>query len=264
MGERYRDEALVSLASLRNHVPGSHVTVVCDIKAEWQAVYDQVIISEIHTEKPYLYKVNAIALSPYQETFYIDTDTYFCDGCEELFDMLEYFDLLISHCSNDYFAVYNEAGHEIRGYYSYNTGVIVFKNSHNVKDLLSKWREAYIDHFDKYIHDQPPFMEALLCANVKHYVLQNIYNARTPYPFGLIARPVKIIHGRHKDMAKIDKKLNKAGDSPRVWFPRFQLVLSYRRTYLFKWYMGLDTTYKSKVKRLIKPIIMKLGMRDYI
>ena len=58
-------------------------------------------------------------------------------------------------------------------------------------------------------------MEALLQVDIKTYVLQSMYNARTPYPFNLIAKPVKIIHGRHNNYSNIAKKLNQNSQNNR-------------------------------------------------
>ena len=116
----------------------------------------------------------------------------------------------------------------------------------------------------KYIHDQPPFLEALLYHRIKIYTLQSIYNARTPYPFSMIARPVKIIHGRHRDYLKVAQKLNRHSGSSRIWFPRFQVVVPYRRTIFFNLYMKSGPVIKKFVKGVLGPIVSKFGLRDYI
>lgn len=263
-GEKYIQEALVSSQSLIKVDPSAKICLVTNEELKNNNHFDQIIILNEYQEKPYLYKVKALCLSPYDYTFFIDTDTYFCESCSELFDLLEYFDLLITPCNNDYLTVYNKDSKPIAGIYSYNTGVIIFKKNNKTLELLLKWFISYNNHFDKYIHDQGPFMEALLSVDIKILVLQTIYNARTPYPFSMIAKPVKIIHGRHNDYKIISDKLNKKSDESRIWFPRFKIVLTYQRTKIFKWYMTLNPKYKDHIKSIIKPIVIRLGMRDYI
>ncbi|MGB4839348.1 MAG: putative nucleotide-diphospho-sugar transferase [Saprospiraceae bacterium] len=263
-GEKYLNEAVVSVESLLKVDPKANFTLITNSYDLVPSIFKNVILLSIDTDKPFLYKIKALSLSPYERTFFIDTDTYFCDTCIELFSLLDYFDILIAHCNNDYLDVYNKLGEAILGYYSYNTGVIIYKKRDKTIEFLKDWYNAYYKHFNLYVHDQPPFMECLLDSDIKIYVLQSIYNARTPYPLSLIARPVKIIHGRHNDYIRIAQKLNKSANCSRVWFPRFKLVLAYRRTKFFKWYMSLNPAIKIKVKNIVKPIVMKLGMRDYI
>jgi hypothetical protein len=263
-GEKYIQEALVSSQSLIKVDPSAKISLVTNEKLKSDNMFDHIIILNEYLEKPYLYKVKALNLSPYEYTFFIDTDTYFCEGCSELFDLLNYFDLLISPCNNDYLTVFNKESKPINGIYAYNTGVIVFKKNKRTSDFLLSWYNVYINHFDMYIHDQGPFMEALLNEDIKILVLQTMYNARTPYPFNMIAKPVKIIHGRHNDYKAIADKLNRNSHQSRIWFPRLKIVLTYRRTKLFKWYMRLDQKYKDHIKSIIKPLVIRLGMRDYI
>jgi hypothetical protein len=263
-GDKYLKEAYISVQSLLKVDPAADITLVTDASQQETDAFKNVVYLNEDQDKPYLYKIRAIGLSPYEQTIYLDSDTYFCDKCTELFELLDHFDWLIGQCNSDYFSVFDQSGREIKGLYAYNTGVIVFKKNDKTTQLLNEWYQAYSRHFDKYIHDQAPFMEALLTVNLKTYIFQTIYNARTPYPFHIIAKPVKIIHGRHNDFAAIAKKLNRNTKHTRIWFPRGKLVLSYGRTIFFKWYMSLNPTIKMRIKNLIKPIIMKLGMRDYI
>jgi hypothetical protein len=264
MGGKFLTEATRSIQSLLKVDPNAEVTLVTDSTEKEVSGFNNVIFLDEDIDRPYLYKIKAIGLSPYDQTFYIDSDTYFCDCCTELFELLNHFDMLIGHCNSDYFSVYDNNEQEVKGIYPYNTGVIVFKKNEKTVELLNRWYNAYRNHFDKYVQDQAPFIEALLLVDIKMYVFPTIYNARTPYPFSMIARPVKIIHGRHKDYAKIAKKLNQNILHSRIWFPRFQLVIVFKRTFLFNWYMSLGPSFKAKIKKIIRPVVVKFGLRDYI
>ncbi len=38
-----------------------------------------------------------MSASPYEHTLFLDADTYICDNINELFDLLELFDLALAH-----------------------------------------------------------------------------------------------------------------------------------------------------------------------
>lgn len=252
IGEKYLKECVVSVDSLRKHDSTAHVTLITDRDDFSCDLFDAIILKKESIEQPYMYKIQGIIATPYTHTLFVDTDTYFCDNCRELFDLLSYYDCCITPCPNDNSDVFDDIGQLIKGYYPYNTGVIAYQNNARMQTFLKKWEKAYSQHFSSYIHDQPPFMEALLSCDVKIYVLSTIYNARTPYPSMFIGKPVKIIHGRHKNYERIQHLLNKHHPYSRVWFPRFHIVLYFKRTLLFRLYMKLPLKYRKMIKQILK------------
>lgn len=253
-GEKHLKECAISVNSLRKHDAKAHITLITDKECSIGSLFDNIIIKTESVEQPYMYKIKGIIATPYPFTLFVDTDTYFCDSCRELFDLLSYYDCCIAPCPNDNSDVFDEKGRLIKGYYPYNTGVIAYQNNRKMNILLTKWAEAYARHFNQYIHDQPPFMEALLSCDVKLYVMSTIYNARTPYPSMFIGKPVKIIHGRHKNYERIERILNKQHPYSRVWFPRFHILLYFRRTLLFRLYMQLPIRYRMMIKGALKKV----------
>lgn len=222
-GDSFVEEAGRSVASLRRVHPEAHATLVTDAPTDVPG-FDQISVVGVETEhdsvwkKGTLFKVRALQASPYDHTFFVDTDTYFCDRCDELFDLLRYYDLLICHAPGDVAPVYG-SGKLLEGYHPYNTGVMVYRRSAAMHDLFERWHDAYLSRIDLYPHDQPAFMEALLDADVKLYVLQPNYNFRTPYLVSFVARPVKIIHGRPRDYERLARTLNERIEH-RTWVPQ--------------------------------------------
>lgn len=221
-GKKYIDEAIISARSLRTVFPKADITLICDQRVDTN-VFDEIQIhpySAKNKKEGYLYKVrNMYEHSPYEKTFFIDSDTYFLDDCQELFDLLDYFDICIAQAPNDdYLLEIN--GEKILGYYSYNTGVIVFRRSKQNAELFAAWNDRY----DIEIHDQPLFMKALLKTSPKVYVFPNIYNARTPGILSLMPAAVKIIHGRHNNYKAVAKNINKKLIN-RAWIPAEEDVL---------------------------------------
>jgi hypothetical protein len=263
-GKKYLDECITSVSSLKAVNPNSKVALVTDNPGVYSEIFDEVITLEIDKERPYINKIKGMYSSPFVKTIFVDTDTYFCHAVDEIFGILDYFDMALSICNSDYFTVYNKTGEAISGMNPYNTGVMAYRKNEVTKAILLEWEAAYLRHFNLYVQDQAAFMEALLYSNVRTYTLPTIYNARTPYPCQFIAKPVKIIHGRHNNYEKIAKKLNRNHHSARIWYPRFQIVLAYRRTSFFNFYLQLSPNIRRIVKAVFMPLIKKLGMREYI
>ena len=226
-GEKFIKEAENSARSLKGADHNAHITVISDIDFE-SDVIDTVEIREpsFKSDKwrqSLLYKVENLSMFPYDRTFYVDADTYFVEDCSELFSLLEYYDICMAHSPNDDEVPVIE-GERLEGYYPYNTGVFLYRNSKANRRLFSRWRNIFADNIDTYTTDQVALMEALLTSESKVYVLQNIYNARTPLYLGLMKKHVKVVHGRHKDMMSVVNVINEAAEN-RAWDPSSKKVL---------------------------------------
>ncbi|NNC69144.1 MAG: hypothetical protein HKN83_14055, partial [Gammaproteobacteria bacterium] len=125
-GSKFIEEALTSIRSLKKIDSSVHATLVTDKEVN-HAEFDNVIIQNIdkvnttNWKEGIMFKVMGLLKSPYNKTFFIDTDTYFADDCSELFDLLNHFDLLMAHAPADTAQVVIDEK-KVAGYYSYNTG----------------------------------------------------------------------------------------------------------------------------------------------
>jgi len=219
-GRVYVDEALNSVASLRRVEPEAHVTLVTGEPFE-SPLFDRVIVEPFEVDSwksGLLYKVRHMyASSPYDRTFFVDSDTYFCDSCRELFHLLDFYDLCITDAQNDCSEIRSGNG-VLRGYFPYCTGIMVFRKSDANRQLFQSWLEIYETKMSQYQHDQGPLAEALLNATAKLYVARNIYNAKLNYHVSYMASKVKIIHGRADDYEAVRKALNSTPVN-RSWDP---------------------------------------------
>lgn len=226
-GEKYIKEAIQSVQSLKNQNDKLHATLITDKQIEVRE-FDDIIIQNNITKEGWkegvLFKVRGLLLTPYEKTFFIDTDTYFSDDCLELFNLLEYYDLLIAHAPADTNQIVINNNQRFSGYYPYNTGVIVFNNNDAVKKLITNWLTIYQEKFRFYPHDQTPFMESLLYNKVKVYVLQPVYNFRIPFIVAIPSLKVKIFHGRVSDFESFQRKINST-IVHRVWKPAGRIII---------------------------------------
>lgn len=231
-GNKYILEAERSAKSLKRHSKSARIALVTN-KPLVSNLFDEIIIVDHENLSDWKsglgFKVEGLLRSPFEKTFFLDTDTYFTDDVHELFRALDFFDLLISHAPNDISKIkINDK--KLEGLSPYNTGVIVYNNSEKIKSLFFHWRDLYSSKSEKYSSDQPAFMEALLNHHIKIYVLSYIYNFRTPSFITLPPLKVKIIHGRTSNYEKLDRILNKHQHNHRTWSPYWGMVFkNYRR-----------------------------------
>jgi len=227
-GEKYLNEAIISAKSLRKLDDKAHITLITNKKIK-SVIFDKIVVKPENIsswKEGLLYSVEHIYKeSPYEKTFFLDSDTYFCGNSRELFNILDYYDVCISHAPNDTSEVKLTNEKFLKGYLPYNTGVILFKKNDDNKKLFSNWYSIYRNKFQEYTMDQVAFMEALLYSKSRVYVLQNIYNARTPFYISLPNLSVKIIHGRCPNYEKIQSELNSVL-SNRNWDPCIRRIIA--------------------------------------
>lgn len=230
---KYLVEAFKSAESLRKVESEAKIALIADsqiIKNEeaLTSMFDDIIIeepikySENDWKNGLCYKVKQMYLSPYDKTIFVDTDTYFTDTFKEIFRILNYYDLCIAHAPNDMDGIY-DGDISINGYQGYNSGIVCFRKNQNISELFDTWVDKILNR--NYKTDQGALMEALLFSNCKIYVLRNNYNCRSIFLNKIIGKVV-LIHGRHKNIEKIAKRINYShGD--RVWLPHLKFCLQY-------------------------------------
>ena len=222
-GRRFKEEANVSCASLKKHMPDSHVTVFVDDEDGLQeGIYDQVI--KIDTPNYSFYdKIHAFLNTPYQKTVYIDTDTFVCDQVADLFEILDRFDVA---AVRDHWSL--EKQDCPRCFDDFNTGLVAFCNKPTVIEAIRSWEAIYRYQIENKVdvdHDQPAFRSAIYKHHdVTVYVLPKNYNLRLTSPiflgYGFFP---KILHGRSPDFPSIVRKLSKSDDF-RFFLPNGSLV----------------------------------------
>src|SRR5687768_18322202 len=87
---QYMAEAVQSVASLRRHDTGAHITLITNALAaethrDMLAAFDDVLVREgppaTSLKDAWLYKSSVIGETPYDRTFFVDSDTCFLGSC---------------------------------------------------------------------------------------------------------------------------------------------------------------------------------------
>lgn len=234
IGEKYIEEAITSARSLKNVVENPQVTLVSDREIETD-VFDTIVIDPCQVTNwrdGLSYKVKHMyKSSPYEQTFFVDSDTYFYESCEALFDLLEYFDLCMSMAHGDTNVPIMD-GKCLTSCHPYNTGIILFRKNSINKTLFQDWKMIYnnnlkIKNFRYKESDQTAFIEALLKSKSRIYLLPDIWNARTTCYLSLQGT-VKVVHGRHKDYEQLRNIIN-SSSRMRGWDPNTKRCYYYNQ-----------------------------------
>ena len=167
-------------------------------------------------------KIAPLAQTPFEETLFLDTDTYLCEAVPEIFEILERYDIAMAHApmrqtgSVDVPASFPE----------FNSGVIAYRMNDRTRSLLENWARFYEEQVSRtgQLDDQPALRRALWHSDAKIAVLPPEYNFRFVLPAFAGRGKVKILHGRHPNLPNLEKMVNRSG-SPRIFLPRLRDML---------------------------------------
>jgi hypothetical protein len=234
-GERHIREAATSLRSLWRHEPGTRVTMYVD-GPSWEHLSSWGILPspsenrlEIvdHPDPTYTWADKPVGLSHGGQedecVLFLDTDTRICGGIADLFELLDAFDLAAAHAPIrlDPRQPGSLAGRVPASFPELNTGVVAFRRTAAVTDLLERWRRLHQEtrrSLDRgTVGDQSTFRVALYESEVRFTVLKPEDNCRFVFPT-YVHGPVRILHGRGADLERLERELN-AISGPRVYVP---------------------------------------------
>lgn len=180
-------ECIHSVKSLRRHNPGIKVCLFTNLKIKDQYLFNSIVQVDknIHPLKE---KVNCILKSPFVKTLYIDTDTSIQKSIDEIFSVLDFYDIAIAHGPNIDYSRRPPVFHGFIRDKVFNTGVIAIKKSDMAQEFLNTWKVEFSHQTDSdsrpgHYGDQHYFNMVLnkypqFSSNLKIFPLDNrLYNA---------------------------------------------------------------------------------------
>lgn len=240
-GQKFVDEAVISAQSLRRF-HSEPICLICTSDIDQQDLsghFDTIIVDDNLKKHLYLAKIIGLQLSPFDQTIFLDGDTFVTDNISELFDLLEIVDFATTLEQKKHTSKYKDLK-----YYNifpeFNTGVIVYRNSPIMKKVLDDWLSYCLDR--NLLIDMPGLREAVLMNfnDVRFSILPNEYNEHGFSTMLLLHGKVKVIHERlgykrgyytpHfmnvEEMDKFAGKINKK-TYKRIYIPKLGII-SYR------------------------------------
>jgi len=188
--KEYLREAEASARQLKRTNPSINFSVLTNRSTNFE--FDKVI--PIPSEnRGFEDKIRYLTESPYDQTLFLDSDTYVIDDISNLFELLGSYQ--IGFCIERGYKEhqYNQLPN---CYPEYNTGVLLFQNDKKFDQFSEIWLDEY-KKLNKHlsIHDQPAFALAVYKTKINFVVLPQEFNFR--FAFGGYANSkIKILHGR--------------------------------------------------------------------
>ena len=206
-------------------MPAVPITLFTD-QRERRPIFDSIVPIEGSGAKAYRDKLLWMGRSPYDQTLFLDTDTYVCDDVSELFDLLGAFDMALTHdrAFRDNFPPDVGVPHAFR---EFNTGVVVYRRTPETGVFFDECLRLYDElarrpGTPQFVPDQMPFRVAAFHSRLRIATLTFEYNCRFPY-FGYTNGRVKLLHGREflssfsaPELERLAAGLNVI-DTPRVY-----------------------------------------------
>jgi len=178
---KFYNECSYSIQTLKQHNPNLPVTVFSDIKINSDLIENNIIIPRAKVSLRC--KTNYMYQSPYDKTLFLDTDTYINHNLDDMFEILDKYDMALAHDfsrKRNYVAAaipeYNKLPY---AFSEFNTGVFLYKKC----DATKKFFELWDHYFNKYRHimpyDQPSARISFWESGAKIHTLPLEYNRRS-------------------------------------------------------------------------------------
>lgn len=212
-------EAHASAEYPKQAMPDVDRVLVTDRCIPDTGTFTRIVVSPRELEPWYLdsTRYHNLALElPHDRFISLDSDAYVVHPVYDLFEMLDQFDFMGVHEGPRWTARTVEPIPE--PFSEFNIGMLAYRNNAVVRAMFADWLDLYKGHVDVYgNNDQAPLREAAWRAHdLRIYVLSSEYNCR--FHFGTwVSREVKILHGRSKDLGKVERKINKRKGRMRAW-----------------------------------------------
>jgi len=173
-GEFYTQCAIRAAYSVAKTNPTLPIAIFTD-----QTVADPVFTSVGQIDNPHFRsKVDYLNRSPFEQTLYLDSDVCVLDRLDDLFRLLERFELAAAHVRYR-FSLKRQKTWNLelpKSFPQLNCGILLYRNAPDVTKLFNDWSKAF--QSGNFKEDQIPFRELLWLSKVRFYVFGPEYNTR--------------------------------------------------------------------------------------
>jgi len=174
-GDKYVRAAVKSAESVKKHCNNIKIHLFSDFRNFCHESIDGfTIIEQPHRRS----KVDYLSKTPFERTLYLDSDTRVVDNIEDIFKLLDNFDIALAHAHlrNSPATLEQWKTNIPYSFPQLNGGVILFRMNMKVETLLKHWREAY--HTAGFKKDQTTLRELIWNSDLRLSILPPEYNIR--------------------------------------------------------------------------------------
>ena len=222
-GEGYLREARQAAEAVRRCHPEIAICLITDLAIEERGPFTDILVPEEPVVFGPIDKLLAIHC-PYDRAVLLDTDTLTLDRLDDLFLVLDRFDLALlpetkrgwNYDMPDVPAAFAE----------FNTGVVAFRKTAAVEQFFARWRQEYgtLHTQAGIVNDQPSFRRTLYHSDLRVASLPSEYHFLGNVP-NYIMWKAKLIHARG-DLSAIGASVNES-PGPRVFVPDVGTISSF-------------------------------------
>lgn len=171
-GDAYRGLAFGAAESLRRADPDVPIDLFTD-RAVAPGPFDRVEILAAPWRRS---KLDALLLTRFERTVFLDADVFVLAPLGEIFETLERFDIAAAHDPDRNGEPANALWRKPLppSFPQFNTGVLAYRNSPEVRALLTAWRDAVRD--GDLPRDQPAFRELMWDSRLRFATLPEEFN----------------------------------------------------------------------------------------
>jgi hypothetical protein len=249
--EGYLSEALTSYASLKQAMPAAKVAIITHPDL-FLSIEEIIWVPLVSSYDGPIVKVEMVR-SPFLRTIYLDSDTLVLGSLDDLFELMEAFDLALAHEPTRGWDYETSAPGP---FVELNTGVVVFRKSQQMEAFFADWKNRYyLMRGQKNLkNDQPSFRETLwVHRNLRHATLTTEFHLITGKGAST-AWHVKLLHGRD-DLPTIAATINR-DLGPRTYNPGWGVVMPPRgRKYWITDYVRLTVRFW---RGLLRPATLRV------
>jgi hypothetical protein len=172
------------------------------------------------TQHIWLDRIACLITAPFDQVIYLDADCGVVANITELFDILDEYEIAAAHAPG--YRRYDDPDVP-SAFYELNCGVLVFRTSPVIFDLLKSWHACYRQWLRTPAFagcvpsDQPSFRHVTWTRKVPLYVLGPEYNWR-PWMNSFLCEKVKIIHAYSDDYEGLAQQANDS-EGARIFPP---------------------------------------------
>jgi hypothetical protein len=188
--DRFR-ELNHSIKSVRKMCPNLSITLFTDIYREVSGI-DNIRVVDVDCER---IKQKYLYTSFYDNTLYLDCDTEVVGPIDDLFKLMERFDIAATHDlirkDPKKSKKYPDYSQITSAFPEHGGGVLLFKKSPVVENFFKVWQKNFKIWYDLTgeVRDQPSFRVSIWeCMDLHFYALPQEYNIRTKKYSNIIPR----------------------------------------------------------------------------
>jgi hypothetical protein len=222
-GKKYIKEAKKSAKSVKQKMPDVSICLITNESKKYEE-FDETVVLECEGKKI----KQKIHKCPYKKAIFLDTDTYVSKDLNEVFEILNEFDLAANQISSGYHYKIDDLPNSFP---EFNSGLIAFKNNEKVKNTIKEWNKQYEKMNSSW--DQKSLRYVLYKSDLRIASLPIEYNFMIYYPAYVMAK-VKVLHGRpFSKLVEVAEDMNR-DLGHRVFIPRIGCLHRFDRMSVFE------------------------------